>query len=70
MRDGWFVQNGQKAVQPMNFLTDHPEFLDQPKGIKQVLQECGLWIDGLLMKCQDKCPVGLVNCCAKRLLEV
>ena len=67
MRDGWFTQNSQKAVQPMIFPMDHPEFPDHPKGIKRVLQERGLWMDGLKMKCRDVC-VGSVNCCAKQLL--
>ena len=70
MRDGWFLQNGQRVAQPMVFPTDHREFPDQPKGMKQVLQERNLWVDGLLMKCQDKCRVDSGNCCAKRLLEV
>jgi len=70
MKDGWFMQNDRKIVQPMIFPADHPEFPDQPKGMKQVLQERGVWIDGLLMKCRDKCLVDLDNCCAKRLLEV
>lgn len=70
MRDGWFVRNGQKVVQPMIFAMDHPEFPGEPKGIKQVLQERGLWINGLKLKCRDKCHMGSVNCCAKRLLEM
>jgi hypothetical protein len=70
MRDGWFTQNGQKVVQLMIFPVDHHEFPDQPKGMKQVLQERGLWINGLKMKCRDKCLVESVNCCSKRLLEV
>ena len=70
MKDGWFTRNGQKVVQPMIFPVAHPEFPNQPKGMKRVLQERGLWVNGLLMKCRDKCPVDSVNCCAKRLLEV
>jgi hypothetical protein len=54
----------------MIFPVDHPECPDQPKGVKQVLQERGLWVDGLKLKCRDKCLVGSGNCCAKRLLEV
>jgi transposase len=53
----------------MTFPADHPEYPNQPKGMKQVLQERDLWIDNLLMKCRDKCPVGSNSCCAKRLLE-
>lgn len=71
MRDGWFVRDGQKVVQPMNFPKDHAEFPDQQKGMKQVLLERGLWVDKLRMKCrQEKCTVGSVNCCATRLLEL
>lgn len=70
MRDGWFLQNGQKVVQLMIFSADHAESPDQLKGMKQVLQECGLWADGLLMKCWDKCAVGSIGCCAKCLLEL
>jgi hypothetical protein len=69
MKDGWFMRNGQKIVQPMTFPGRHPEFPNQPKGMKQVLEERHLWTIGLLMKCRDKCVVGSVNCCAKRLLE-
>ena len=69
MKDGWFMRNDQKVIQPMIFPMDHPEFPDEPKGMKQVLQERGLWTNGLLMKCRDKCAKGLANCCAKRLLE-
>lgn len=70
MRDGWFVQGGQKVSQPMVFPADHPEFPNQPKGAKQVLQERNIWTDGLRLKCRDKCFVDSVSCCAKRLLEV
>ena len=69
MRDGWFTRDNQKVIQSMVFASDHLEFPNQPKGMKQVLQERGLWVNGLLMKCRDKCPVASVNCCAKRLLE-
>ncbi|KAF8810713.1 hypothetical protein BYT27DRAFT_7209170 [Phlegmacium glaucopus] len=39
MRNGWYMQSGVKIAQPMIFPSDHPEFLDMPKGIKQVLTE-------------------------------
>ena len=67
MRDGWFIRNGQKVAQPMIFPVEHLTFPDQPKGMRQVLQERDLWIDSMKMKCQDICQV---NCCAKQLLEV
>jgi hypothetical protein len=70
LRDGWFMQDGRKVVQPMIFPKDHTEFPDQPKGMKQVLLERGLWVDKLLMKCPKKCSVGSVGCCAKQILEL
>lgn len=71
MRDGWFLQNGEKITQPMAFPKDHPEFPNQPKGMKQVLLERGLWVEKLRMKCRgEKCAAGSVNCCAKRLLDL
>ena len=39
MRDGWYYQNGQKVVQSMFSDAQHK----QPKGIKLVLTERGLW---------------------------
>lgn len=69
MRIGWFVQNGQKVIQPMIFSADHSGFPDQPKGMKQVLQERNIWTDGLKAKCRNKCQAESTNCCAKRLLE-
>ena len=43
MRNGWFMQDGIKFPQEMNFPSNHPEFLNQPKGMCQVLIKCGLW---------------------------
>lgn len=55
----------------MVFPKDHPELPDEPKGMKQVLLECGLWNEKLTMKCcQGKCAVGAINCCAKWLFEL
>ncbi|TBU27119.1 hypothetical protein BD311DRAFT_846130, partial [Dichomitus squalens] len=34
MRDGWYLQDGEKVVQQMNFPSDHPEHPNQPKGMK------------------------------------
>ena len=70
MRDGWYVQDGKRVIQPMAFPKDHPEFPDQPEGMKQVLLEHGLWAEGLHMKCRDKCTGGSSGCCAKRILEL
>ena len=50
LRDGWFVCNGCRISQPMVFPIDHPTNPDQPKGIKQVLTERGLWRQGMLLE--------------------
>ncbi|TBU21360.1 hypothetical protein BD311DRAFT_832187 [Dichomitus squalens] len=34
MRDGWYLQEGEKVVQQMDFPSDHPVHPNQPKGIK------------------------------------
>jgi len=39
LRNGWFIHDGIKIIQPMIFPLDHPQFSDQPKGMKQVLIE-------------------------------
>ena len=55
----------------MIFVKDHPKFPNEPKGMKQVLLEHGLWVDGLTLKCcQGECTVGSVDCCTKRMLEL
>jgi hypothetical protein len=72
LRDGWFMQDGEKVVQRMVFPPDHPEFPDMPKGMRQVLIERSLWIDRLRMQCQtsNKCQPDATQCCAKRILEL
>ena len=70
LRDGWYMQYGQKIIQKMVFLKDHPEFPDQPKGMKQVLIERQLWSNGLCMQCTRKCDMDTTQCCAKRILEL
>ena len=51
----------------MSFGQEHPEFPNQPKGMKVVLEECGLWRAGLVMKCKDACTSD--TCCAHRIIE-
>ena len=53
----------------MNFPSNHPEHPNQPKGIKAVLTERGLWCAGLLLKCKGGCQGDAVGCCALRTLE-
>lgn len=69
LRDGWFLDlSGQKIVQKMIFPLDHPDFPDQPKGMKQVLTERGLWDNKLKMECKA-CPDEANACCARRILD-
>jgi hypothetical protein len=70
MCNGWFVHNRQKISQEMNFPANDPEFPSLPKGMKQVLTECGLWSNGLQMQCKDSCNLYATACCAKRLLDL
>lgn len=37
LRDRWFMKDGRKVIQSMQFPADHPEFPGMPKGMKQVL---------------------------------
>ena len=60
----------QKITQQMNFPSDHPEYPDMPKGMKQVLTEQGLWKEKLLMKCKDSCEVEGTTCCVMRILDL
>ncbi len=39
-------------VQIMVFPSNHPKYPNQPKGIKQVLIERGLWHNGLNLECE------------------
>jgi hypothetical protein len=61
------MSDGHKTAQSMVFPCDHPTFPNEPKGIKVVLTERGLFQPGLRGKCQNKCDGE--NCCNKRVLE-
>jgi len=67
MRDGWFLRDGEKIIQPMIFPPDDAAFPNQPKGMRQVLIERGLYSDKLRMQCKG-CITNA--CCAKRILEL
>jgi len=70
MRHGWYVcANGNQISQAMVYPPDHPNFPNEPKGIKAVLMECGLWQGGLHGKCHSKCNADATACCNKRILE-
>lgn len=47
MRPGWYIQDSYKFVQSMLFPMDHLKYPDEPKGMKQVLVERGLFTPGL-----------------------
>lgn len=70
MRDGWYEVNGHKTVQPMIFPSDHPTHPGEPKGMKAVLTERGLYRTKLRGKCESRCDTEATSCCAKRILEL
>ena len=69
--DGWFVRDGCRISQLMVFPIDHPTNPDQPKGIKQVLTEWGLWRQGMLLECKKPkvCSMESIDCCVQKLLS-
>jgi hypothetical protein len=69
MHDGWFVHDGHKISQSMVFPFDHPVFPNEPKGIKAILTERGLFQPGLRGKCQSGSKCDGENCCNKHILE-
>ena len=77
MRNGWYVKDGIRVSQDMNFSSTHPNHPGQPKGMKQILLEWGLYQVGLTMQCKKKkdgsggkCKSDATACCAKRILEL
>jgi transposase len=77
MRNGWFYdKQGRKWSQPMNwpeYPTTSRELWGKPKGLKVILQERGLWHDGLRLKCKtakDCDPKKPGGCCARTLLSI
>ena len=56
-------------VQAMVFSMDHPDYPNEPKGIKFVLSECGLYQSPLHGKCQSQCDLGATACCNKQILK-
>jgi hypothetical protein len=70
MRDGWFMKDGQWVSQKMVFGPKNPGLCGQPKGIKQVLDERGLWPEGhFQLKCANADSHSGSDCCAQRLLS-
>ena len=70
MCNGWFVCDGIQIEQPMVFQQNHPQFPNEPKGIKAVLTEQGLWQSNLRGKCGSRCDPDSSACCNKHILEL
>ncbi|KAG1852221.1 hypothetical protein F4604DRAFT_1933794 [Suillus subluteus] len=70
MRNGWFLRDGIQVEQDMVFPPDHPQFPNEPKGVKTVLVEQGLHQPRLRGKCASKCNTDATPCCNKRILEL
>ncbi|KAF9552830.1 hypothetical protein CPC08DRAFT_646425 [Agrocybe pediades] len=63
LRDGWYIdpRTNQRVIQKMIFPPDHPTFPDQPKGMKGILIERGLWNSKLTMQCKDQCELNFIE---------
>jgi len=70
MRNGWFMQDEVKISQNMLFPPDHPDRANEPKGIKVILMERGLYQSHLRGKCPSRCEPDAAACCNKRILEL
>ncbi|KAJ4496252.1 hypothetical protein C8J55DRAFT_414344 [Lentinula edodes] len=70
LRNGWYLNSGGTRVsQSMVFPESHPEYPNQPKGIKQILSERGIpGVESLRGKCK-KCDPDSLECCCKKILE-
>jgi len=71
------VFGSENTLQSMVFPSNHPKYPDQPKGIKQILIERGLWKNNLQLECQlckkkNKTIDDLtrIDCCAHRIISL
>ncbi|KAF8130405.1 hypothetical protein K438DRAFT_1469987, partial [Mycena galopus ATCC 62051] len=71
LRDGWYLKDGQRIIQSMNFPPNHPTYPNQcRKSIKAVLLERGYQVAKLRGKCKGSCKdPDAVACCCKCILE-
>ncbi|CAG8652896.1 7579_t:CDS:2, partial [Scutellospora calospora] len=65
--------NGRRKEQKMVFEEDYPDpnMRGKPKGIKKVLEERGLWKEGLNLdceKCKKKEDSGRIDCCLRKIM--
>ena len=67
LRDGFIY--AQQVLQSIQFPPDYvnPELAGKPKGIKQILQERGLWKKTYRLDC-PKCPPDKGDCCGRKVL--
>ena len=72
LRYGWYIDAlGNKITQQMNFPSNHLKYPNKPKGMKQILTECGLLRPRLLMQCKKPtCDPNATSCCAKCILDL
>ena len=75
MHSTYFGQNN--TLQSMVFPSDHPVYPNQPKGMRQILIERGLWKDGLVGDCKlckgkntKVIDPQRVDCCMRRILSL
>jgi hypothetical protein len=84
MRDGWYrggTDDGFERL-PQQMWILHSMRKKVGKGLKMVLEERGLWRDGMKLECREKwtdsegkehvrksCVVGVEDCCARRMME-
>ncbi|KAG2078731.1 hypothetical protein BDR04DRAFT_998700 [Suillus decipiens] len=69
MQNGWFIHDGIQVKQEMTYPPDHPEHPGEPKGVKAILTECGLY-EHQCSKCKSKCEADATHCCNKCILEL
>jgi hypothetical protein len=60
----------------MVFSSNHPKYSNQPKGIKQILIEKGLWHNGLRLECKlckgknKQIDSTRINCYARKIMSL
>ena len=73
MRSTSFIDKDEREItQQMVFSEDYsdPALQEKPKGIKRILQERGLWREGLSLECLmcKKKESLRVDCCARKII--
>ncbi|KAI5900010.1 uncharacterized protein SCHCODRAFT_02661576 [Schizophyllum commune H4-8] len=71
MEDGWFINSDGAHITQSLYYADPatPSGKGQFKGMKQLLRERGINVEGKLAECKNfKCAEGATMCCCRRLL--